>query len=163
MRESSWQRRRHIEESIRSDHRATGPVEDLLACSPRRFEEIVCHGLPVSSSGRYYEYLFSCIALTVLGSQYTPANPHADATEHYDAQIGGLKCDFTMQQSEKRKRARDGVILIRFPTKGYHKGTRPKRDIAEIVIATLVDCGVPATPDESALADLTKRLTPFSY
>lgn len=161
-RESSWQRRRHIEESIRSDRRVTGPVEDLLACSNGRFEEILCHGLPVAS-GRYYEYLFSCIALTVFGSQFLAADPHADATEHYDVEIAGVKCDFTMQHSEKRKRARDGVILVRFPHKGYHKGTRPKRDMAEIVVDTVLGAGVPATADQAALAKLSARIAPHAY
>ena len=160
--ESAWQWRRRQEESVRSNHRATGPVEDLLACPTKRFEAIVCNRLPVSFD-RYYEYLFSCIALTVFGDQFTPADAHAQATELWDAAIVGVKCGFTMEQSVNRKRARDGIVLISFPHKSHHKGCRPKREMAEIVVDTVIAAGVPATVDQVALATLTRRLAAYAY
>jgi len=160
--DSAWQQRRRTEESVRNDHRATGPVEDLLACPTKRFEEIVCNRLPLTFD-RYYEYLFSCIALTVFGNQFAPADAHAQATEHWDAVIGGVKCAFTMQQSVNRKRARSGIVLIRFPHKSYHKGCKPKREMAEIVVDTVIAAGVPVKVDQLAHWTLTRRIAAYAY
>ena len=62
-----------------------------------------------------------------------------------------------MQQSVNRKRARDGIVLIRFPHKSYHKGRRPKREMAEIVVDTVIAAGVPAKVNQLALTTLMGR------
>lgn len=162
VRRSRWQQRRCIEQAVRADERATGEVVNLLDCAPKRFEEIVCNQLPVSS-GRYYEYLFSCIAYTVFGEQFEKADVRTDVAEHFDVTIAGVRCDFTRQVSEKSKRPRDDIVLIRFPHKAYHKGARPKRNMAEIVVSTILDSGVGAIVDRPSLNELNRRIAEFAY
>ena len=162
MKQSIWQKYRKIEQGIKSNIRISGDLEDLCLCSEVRFQQIVCNQLKLSS-GYYYEFLFSCIFYTVLGTDFRKSDIRADITEHYDAVICGVACDFTMQQSEKKKKKFVGVELIRFPHKCYHKGTRPKKTLASIVIDTLVEHNIPIVPDVTKLEQLNKRIAKYSY
>lgn len=102
MRQSSWQRFRKLEQGLKKNLRISGEIEDLCVCPENRFKQIVCNNLNLSS-GHYYEYLFSCILFTVLGEQFQKADIRSDITEHFDAKICGIICDFTMRSSQKRR------------------------------------------------------------
>lgn len=159
---SRWQKYRLLEQALRQELRISGEVEDLLSCSEKRFKQIVCNDLPLSS-GRYYEFLFSCIVFTVIGDQFEKASIADDISGHFDAKICGMRCDFTMQISDKKKKPRNGIILIRFPHKCYHRGPLPKSEIASIVLNTIKEYGIPIVIDEGRLAALNAKIARFAY
>ena len=162
MKLSRWQRFRKIEQELKKNTRVTGELEDLCICSNERFEQIVCNKMNISS-GHYYEFLFSCMLFSTLGEQFKKSDIRSDIADHYDAKICGMACDFTMILSQRVKKPRSGIVLIRFPHKSYHKGTRVKKEIIDIVLDTVREHGIQITPDDDRLSELKERISKYAY